>query len=80
MEPMRCLRVGLTHGAVLIKLPKPDQEARADPPTIGLDTVALAARIGLAGIVVSSVGTLVFESEAVIAAADRAGLFLYAVE
>lgn len=76
----RTAAADLTQGAVLIKLPKPDQEPRADPPTIGLTTIALAAEVGLAGIVISRVGTLVIETEAVIAAADRAGLFLYAID
>lgn len=66
-------------GGVLVKVKKPNQERRADLPTIGPDTVAGAARAGLAGIAVEAGGALVVDRAAVIAAADGAGLFVVGV-
>lgn len=61
---------------VLAKRPKPIQEQRVDMPTIGPMTVEGAARAGLAGIVTEAGGALVLDRDAVIATADRLGLFV----
>ena len=61
---------------VLVKWPKPIQERRVDLPTIGPATVERAAACGLAGVVGEAGGLLVLQREAVIAAADRLGLFV----
>ena len=61
---------------VLVKLPKPQQDRRVDMPTIGAQTVALAAAAGLAGIVYEAGGALFDDLAATIQAADAAGLFL----
>jgi DUF1009 family protein len=66
-------------GGVLVKLKKPHQERRADLPTIGPDTIRLAAEAGMAGIAVHAGNCLIIERAEVIAAADRAGLFLIGV-
>ena len=63
-------------GGVLVKLSKPGQEKRVDLPTIGTDTVALAKEAGLRGIAVEARYTLIIASDAVIEAADAAGLFV----
>ena len=62
------------------KAPKPGQERRIDLPTIGPQTVAGAAKAGLAGLVIEAGGVIVLAREAVIAACDAAGLFLWARE
>jgi DUF1009 family protein len=62
---------------VLVKRPKPIQERRIDLPTIGVRTVERAAAAGLAGIAIEAGAALVIDREAVIAAADRYGLFVY---
>jgi hypothetical protein len=67
-------------GPVLVKLRKPQQEIRADPPTIGPATVARAAAAGFSGIAIEAGGTLIIDLGATVAEADRAGLFLLAVE
>lgn len=64
------------RGGVLIKWPKPGQELRLDLPAVGPRTVALAARAGLAGIVVQAGGAVVLERERARRAADDAGIFL----
>lgn len=66
--------------AVLVKAPKPGQDLRADLPTIGPETVKAAQQAGLAGIVVAAGATLVLDRDAVIAACDAAGLFLYGAD
>jgi len=62
---------------VLVKRPKPGQDRRADLPAIGPETVAGAVAAGLAGIVVEADGALVLDRGQTLAAADRAGLFLW---
>lgn len=63
-------------GGVLVKIRKTRQDRRIDLPTIGAATVKKAAAAGLRGIAVEAGGTLLVRREAVIAAADEAGLFL----
>jgi UDP-2,3-diacylglucosamine hydrolase len=67
-------------GAILVKRPKPEQELRVDMPVIGPRTVQLAAKMGLAGIVVEAGRVLVAERAQVIAEADRSGLFVAGLE
>ncbi len=66
-------------GGVLVKIAKPQQDRRVDLPTIGPNTVALAAAAGLRGIAVEAAGTILLDRAQTIAAADEAGLFLVAV-
>lgn len=66
-------------GGVLVKIEKPGQEQRADRPTIGPQTVVLAAEAGLRGIAVEAGTTIVLDRDEVIGAADRAGLFLIGI-
>lgn len=68
------------RGGVLVKMKKPAQERRVDLPTIGLQTIENAAKAGLSGIVIEANEMLVVEKNAVIAAADKASLFLIAVD
>jgi len=65
---------------VLCKAPKPGQDRRMDLPAIGPDTVAQAAAAGLAGIAWAAGGVVVLGCEATVAAAEEAGLFLWARE
>jgi DUF1009 family protein len=66
-------------GGVLVKVEKPGQERRADRPTIGPRTVALAAEAGLLGIAAEAHATIVLDRDEVIRTADRAGLFVVGV-
>ena len=62
---------------VLVKRPKPEQERRIDLPTIGLNTVELAAKAGLAGIGFEADGALMLNAKEIKARANALGLFLY---
>jgi len=61
---------------VLVKAPKSGQDLRFDLPTLGAQTIDGAAAAQLAGIAVVAGNTLVAEPQAMIEAADRAGLFV----
>ena len=63
-------------GGVLVKLVKPNQERRADLPTVGPLTVRQAAAAGLRGVAFGAGSTILAEREALVAEADAAGLFL----
>ena len=64
---------------VLVKVKKPQQERRADLPTIGVDTVIQAARCGLQGIAVEEGAAFVVRPQEVIKQADKLGLFVVGV-
>jgi UDP-2,3-diacylglucosamine hydrolase len=73
----RCAGLGRDGpGGVLVKAEKPGQERRADRPTIGPQTVTLAAESGLSGIAAQAGATLVVDRDEVIRLADAAGLFV----
>lgn len=65
------------QGGVMFKAPKPGQDRRADLPTIGPETVELAAAAGLSGIVLEAGGVIVLDQSSVIETCDRLGLFLW---
>jgi DUF1009 family protein len=66
-------------GGVLVKMAKPGQERRADRPTIGPRTVALAAASGLRGIAAEAGMALVIDRAELVRVADQAGFFLIGV-
>jgi hypothetical protein len=65
-----------SSGGVLVKAPKPGQDRRIDLPTIGPQTVAGAARAGLAGIAVVAGEAIMAEPAQVTQAADRERIFI----
>ena len=69
------IRASAARG-VLVKAPKSGQDLRFDLPTMGSRTVEGAAAAQLAGIAVVAGNTIVVEPQAVIEAADAAGLFV----
>jgi DUF1009 family protein len=69
------IRAGTARG-VLVKAPKSGQDLRFDLPTMGPRTVEGAAAAKLAGIAIVAGNTIVVEPQAVIEAADAAGLFV----
>jgi hypothetical protein len=79
-EMRRQGRVSTSPGVgVLVKAPKPGQDRRFDLPSIGPRTIEQAARAGLAGVAVVAGQTIIAEAADVIAAADRANLFVAGV-
>lgn len=65
-----------TARGVLVKAPKSGQDLRFDLPTIGPKTVEGAAKAQLAGVASVAGNTIVAEPQAMIEAADAAGLFV----
>ena len=72
--------ISMRRRGVLVKLCKPQQDVRADLPSIGVSTILNAKKAGLAGVAVEAGRALVLEREAVIAAADEAGLFVCGID
>jgi hypothetical protein len=69
------LRAGVGRG-VLVKAPKSGQDLRFDLPTVGSKTIEGAAHAGLAGIAIIAGHTIAADSQSMIEAADKAGLFI----
>ena len=65
---------------VLVKTVKPQQDRRADLPTIGPNTVQLAYESGLAGIAVGADSVLFSQAEQAIRLANQLGLFIIGVD
>jgi UDP-2,3-diacylglucosamine hydrolase len=61
---------------VLVKAPKSGQDLRFDLPTIGPRTIDAAVNAQLAGVAIVAGNTIVVEPQAMIEAADAAGLFV----
>jgi len=69
------IRAGKGRG-VLVKAPKSGQDLRFDLPTVGPTTIERARAASLAGIAVAAGNTIVVEPQAMVQAADAAGLFV----
>jgi hypothetical protein len=61
-------------GAVVVKLKKPGQDFRFDLPATGVQTIATLASVKGAVLAVEAGQSLLFDREAMIAAADKAGI------
>jgi DUF1009 family protein len=61
---------------VLVKCAKPQQELRADLPTIGPATVIAAHKAGLAGIAVEAEYSFILDYPEVMSRADECGIFI----
>jgi UDP-2,3-diacylglucosamine hydrolase len=64
---------------VLVKAPKSSQDLRYDLPTVGPRTVEGAAKAELAGVAIAAGNAIVVEPQAMIEAADKAGLFIQGI-
>ena len=73
-------RISARRKGVLVKMCKPNQDVRADLPTIGRSTVENAAAAGLAGIAIEAGRALVLERDEMIRAANDAGLFVCGID
>jgi len=66
-------------GGILVKIKKPDQDWRADLPTVGVETVVAAIATGLRGIAFEAGAALIIDEAEMIREADDAGLFLIGI-
>jgi len=66
-------------GGVLIKLAKPQQDDRYDLPTIGTETIRVAAAAGLRGIAIEAGRSLLIDRDQVRQLADEMGLFVMGI-
>src|SRR5690606_19736700 len=67
-------------GGGLVKIKKPQQERRADLPTVGLTTLRGALAAGLRGMALEAGGTLMPDRNKMIEEAAKAGFFLIGVD
>ncbi|KXG86673.1 LpxI family protein [Agrobacterium bohemicum] len=73
-------RISSRRKGVLVKLCKPQQDIRADLPTIGPSTVENAAKAGLAGIAIEAGRAFILDGESMLRIADDAGLFVCGID
>ncbi|MVA79523.1 DUF1009 domain-containing protein [Agrobacterium vitis] len=73
-------RISWRRRGVLVKLCKPQQDIRADLPTIGQSTIENAARAGLSGIAVQAGRALLLQRQETLRQADAAGIFISGIE
>ncbi|MBO7053709.1 MAG: UDP-2,3-diacylglucosamine diphosphatase LpxI [Alphaproteobacteria bacterium] len=66
-------------GGVFAKMTKPGQDLRIDIPAIGVDTVKAVVAAKLHGIIVNAKTCFVIDKPAVIAAANKAKIFIQAI-
>jgi DUF1009 family protein len=66
------------HGAIMIKVAKPNQDLRFDVPVIGVETIRVAQEARLRVLAVQAGQTLLLEKEATIDAANRAKISIIA--
>jgi hypothetical protein len=64
---------------VLIKVIKPNQESRVDLPTIGVQTVENANKVGIGGIAVETGASIIIDRDKVAELADSYGMFVTGV-
>jgi hypothetical protein len=68
----------LSRALTVVKVAKPAQDMRFDVPVIGLATIETMVRAGAICLSVEAGRTLLFDSSAIIAAADRASIAIVA--
>ncbi len=65
-------------GLVVVKVSKPQQDARLDLPTIGVHTIEVLSRCGATALVVEAEKTIVLDPDGVARAANRHGIAVVA--
>jgi UDP-2,3-diacylglucosamine hydrolase len=66
--------------AVVVKVSKPNQDFRFDVPVIGCQTIEVAADAGVKMLAIETARTLLLDSGAVKAAADRSQITIYGID
>ena len=64
----------LRRSLTIVKVAKPNQDLRFDVPVIGLATIQNMQRAGATCLALEAEKTLLFERDAIVAAADAAGI------
>lgn len=73
-------RISQRRQGVLVKLCKPQQDIRADLPTVGVSTVINAAKAGLSGIAIEAGRAFILDREDMLREAEKLGVFVYGIE
>jgi DUF1009 family protein len=68
------------RGVVVVKRLKPGQDERFDLPAVGPGTLAVMVEVGARALAVEAGKTLILDAEALLAAADRAGITVVGIE
>lgn len=68
------------HGAVVVKVCKPQQDLRFDLPAIGSRTIATMAEVKASCLAVEAGKTIILDREMVVRDAERAGIAVVAIE
>ena len=74
----RAARIAVGRPLVVVKVSKPKQDMRFDVPVVGLPTIATMKASGATALAIDAQRTLLFDREALIAAADDAGIAIEA--
>jgi len=74
----RAARIAGGQRLVVVKVSKPRQDMRFDVPVIGLQTIEVMRRANATALAIDAGRTLLFEREALIRAADEAGIAIQA--
>jgi len=74
----RATRIAGGRRLVVVKVSKPRQDMRFDVPVIGLQTIEVMRRANATALAIDAGRTLLFEREALLRAADEAGIAIQA--
>jgi UDP-2,3-diacylglucosamine hydrolase len=74
----RAARIASGQKLVVVKVSKPRQDMRFDVPVVGLKTIEVMSRCNATALAIDAARTLLFEREALIGAADEAGIAIQA--
>jgi UDP-2,3-diacylglucosamine hydrolase len=75
---VRAARIAVGRPLVVVKVSKPKQDMRFDVPVVGLPTIATMKASGATALAIDAQRTLLFDREALIAAANDAGIAIEA--
>jgi DUF1009 family protein len=74
----RAARIAVGRPLVVVKVSKPKQDMRFDVPVVGLPTIATMKASGATALAIDAQHTLLFDREALLAAANDAGIAIEA--
>jgi DUF1009 family protein len=74
----RAARIAVGRPLVVVKVSKPKQDMRFDVPVVGLPTIATMRASGATALAIDAQRTLLFDRQALIAAANHAGMAIEA--